>query len=273
MGTPPSRAPLSLQRHAAAMYGAHVELCGDVDVMATKSSPRPVPRRAAKRGQERADRTRALVIEETIRCIREEGFAAASTRHIIERAGVSWGVIQYHFGDRDGLLTAVIEYSFATLTESLNELADSAAHLSDLRERSEAVATAAWTLFFTPTSMTAMEILLATRALRGTLQTDELRGLESALTRIADLFGTDTPHAFGIANLLWAGPVGMTMAQAVMTDELPTQAEQNAMADLIADHLSYRRLSTAKKDRSAALRQPVKRSRAAKRGARRPEES
>ena len=47
------------------------------------------------------------MIEETIKCIREEGFAAASTRHIVERAGVSWGVIQYHFGDRDGLLTAV----------------------------------------------------------------------------------------------------------------------------------------------------------------------
>ena len=55
------------------------------------------------------------MIEETIRCIREEGFAAASTRHIIDRAGVSWGVIQYYFGDRDGLLTAVIEHANTTV--------------------------------------------------------------------------------------------------------------------------------------------------------------
>jgi AcrR family transcriptional regulator len=45
---------------------------------------------------------RAIVIDETIRCILEEGFAAASAKHITERAGVTWGVVQYHFGDRDG---------------------------------------------------------------------------------------------------------------------------------------------------------------------------
>ena len=70
---------------------------------------RSAPRRPTTGRQERGDRTRELLIDETVRCIREEGFSAASTRHIIERAGLSWGVIQHHFGDRDGLLTAVIE--------------------------------------------------------------------------------------------------------------------------------------------------------------------
>jgi hypothetical protein len=42
-------------------------------------------------------------------CILQEGFSAASARHIIERAGASWDVIQHHFGDRDGPLTAVID--------------------------------------------------------------------------------------------------------------------------------------------------------------------
>ena len=88
--------------------------------MTAKSASRPVRHRDA-RAQERGERTRALVIDETIRCIREEGFAAASTRHIIDRAGVSWGVIQYYFGDRDGLLTAVIEHAITTLTASLNQ--------------------------------------------------------------------------------------------------------------------------------------------------------
>ena len=74
-----------------------------------------------------------MVIDETIRCIREEGFAAASTRHIIDRAGVSWGVIQYYFGDRDGLLTAVIDHAFTTLIASLNQLADNAAEVADPR--------------------------------------------------------------------------------------------------------------------------------------------
>ena len=50
-------------------------------------APLVAPRRPANGSQLRADRTRALVIDETIRCILEEGFAAASAKHITERAG------------------------------------------------------------------------------------------------------------------------------------------------------------------------------------------
>jgi AcrR family transcriptional regulator len=224
--------------------------------MATKSNARPAPGRdQAKRSQERADRTRSLVIDETIRCIREEGFAAASTRHIIERAGVSWGVIQYHFGDRDGLLNAVIDNSFVTLTDSLNELADAAANVTDIHTRAEALTDAAWKLFFNPTCMTAMEILIATRVMRGTLDPVQLAGLQAALMRISALLGDSTPHAGAIANLLWAGPVGMMVSQMVITAELPTDAEQHALADLITDHLkSASRRRQVSRDRRPAAR-------------------
>src|ERR1700755_1346841 len=84
--------------------------------MATNVSPR----RPVNGKQLRADRTRATVIDETVRCVIEEGFAAASANHITERAGVTWGVIQYHFGDRDGLMMAVVDRGFAELLERLN---------------------------------------------------------------------------------------------------------------------------------------------------------
>ena len=211
--------------------------------MAVNPRPRKLRAHQANRSQERSDRTRALVIEETILCVREEGFAAASTRHISERAGVTWGVIQYHFGDRDGLLTAVIDYAFATLIGSLTSLADQSADVTDIRDRTASLTTAAWGIFFSPTCMTAMEILIATRNMRGTLDAEQLADLQQALTRIAKLIEGPTPHAIGIANLLWASPVGMMMAQMVMTDVLPTEIEQSAMADLIADHLQLRRES------------------------------
>jgi AcrR family transcriptional regulator len=224
--------------------------------MAVKPPPRQLRAHQAKRSQERSDRTRALVIAETISCIREEGFAAASTRHIIERAGVTWGVIQYHFGDRDGLLTAVIDQAFTTLTEALNSLAEQSGYVTDMRERVASLAEAAWQIFFSPTCMTAMEILLATRNMRGTLGADRLAGVQQALTRIATLIEGHTPHAAGVANLLWASPVGMMMAQSVMTDVLPTKLEQHAMADLIADHLQLRQESdrSTKRRRARARR-------------------
>lgn len=49
------------------------------------------PRRPMNGKQERADRTRAMVIDETVRCVLDEGFGAASAKHITERAGVTWG--------------------------------------------------------------------------------------------------------------------------------------------------------------------------------------
>ncbi len=203
---------------------------------AAKPASRPV-RGQNTRAQERGERTRALVIEETIRCIREEGFAAASTRHIIDRAGVSWGVIQYYFGDRDGLLTAVIEHANTTLTASLNQIADTAAEVSDPKERAESLTAAAWGVFFSPTCMTALEILIATRAMQGTLGADQLEGVVTGIARIADAVGGSTPHAVGIANLLWSSPVGMMVAQMVTSDPLPTAPEQTALAALIGEHL------------------------------------
>ncbi|WP_438389002.1 TetR/AcrR family transcriptional regulator, partial [Actinopolyspora saharensis] len=136
------------------------------------------PRQSRHRSQERADRTRELVIEETIRCIREEGFAAASTRHIIERAGVSTGVVQYHFGDRDGLLTAVIEHAIATLVTSINDLADKVEGITETDKRMAALADAAWETFLNPASMTAKEILIATRSLRSALAIEQLANLQ-----------------------------------------------------------------------------------------------
>ena len=52
------------------------------DVLPTR---RATPTRRAVKGQVRADRTRQLIIDETIRCVREEGFAAISASRIAER--------------------------------------------------------------------------------------------------------------------------------------------------------------------------------------------
>jgi AcrR family transcriptional regulator len=190
------------------------------------------------------------VIDETIRCIREEGFAAASTRHIIDRAGVTWGVIQYYFGDRDGLLTAVIEHASTTLTASLNQIADTAAEVSDPQKRAESLTAAAWDVFFSPTCMTALEILIATRAMQGTLAADQLAGVVAGIGRIADAVGDSTPHGVGIANLLWSSPVGMMVAQMVMSDPLPTAPEQHALAALIGEHLEAGQRRARSKPRS-----------------------
>jgi AcrR family transcriptional regulator len=63
--------------------------------------------------------TRERVILAAIDCIYRDGFHAAHTNRIAEEAGVSWGVLQYHFGDKDGLLQAVIDHIFDDFTSTL----------------------------------------------------------------------------------------------------------------------------------------------------------
>src|SRR6202041_3770410 len=85
-----------------------------------KASSTVSPTRRTSAPRKRGDDTRAKIIDETVRCIVEEGFAAATAKHVAERAGVTWGVIQYHFGDRNGLLMAVVDDGVARLLGNLS---------------------------------------------------------------------------------------------------------------------------------------------------------
>jgi AcrR family transcriptional regulator len=195
---------------------------------------RSAPRRPTTGRQERGDRTRELLIDETVRCIREEGFSAASTRHIIERAGLSWGVIQHHFGDRDGLLTAVIEDAVDRLVASLEVLSDPAQ-----AKNTQALVTGSWEAFANPTAMAGLEILISTKELRASLDRRHMERLGTALAALIQRLdaGADRDHAVALGMLLWTTPVAMMIAEMFATVPLAAEDAQKAIAALIdRDH-------------------------------------
>ncbi len=194
---------------------------------------RTAPRRPSTGRQERGDRTRDLLIDETVRCIREEGFSAASARHIIERAGVSWGVIQHHFGDRDGLLTAVIEDAVERLSSSLEVLSDPA-QVTD----TEDLVRATWEAFANPKAMAGLEILISTKQLRSGLDGRHMERLGAALANLMARLNhaTNGEHAVALGMLLWTTPVAMMIAEMFATPPLATQDAQKAVAALIDAH-------------------------------------
>jgi AcrR family transcriptional regulator len=54
--------------------------------------------------------TRDRVLRAAVECIIDLGFyRGSSTNEIARRAGVTWGVIQWYFGNREGLMLAVLE--------------------------------------------------------------------------------------------------------------------------------------------------------------------
>ena len=76
-------------------------------------------RRAGARTQSGESDSRQRVIDAATACILDQGFYRASSNAIAERAGVSWGVIQYHFGSREALMLAVLEEGTRRLNETL----------------------------------------------------------------------------------------------------------------------------------------------------------
>jgi AcrR family transcriptional regulator len=177
------------------------------------------------------------VVRETVRCVVEEGYAAASARHIAERAGVTWGVIQYHFGDREALMMAVVDEGYAYLMDALGAPLDVSPRLS-IRTTAERVVTTAWEAFSTPTSMAALEILIATRADREPAATQHLANLASALSQLGLHIGRGlrTSHAAAVGNLLWAALRGMVLAQMVVATPIDTSKERRALVDVIVTY-------------------------------------
>ena len=110
-----------------------------------------------RRATRKRARTREAVLRAAIACIAEEGMASANTARIAERCDVSWGVIQYHFGDRTGLFLALIEWGFTALKDALAGLHSSA---PDLRSRLESLVEGTWALMERPPYRAVLEVLL-----------------------------------------------------------------------------------------------------------------
>ncbi len=138
-------------------------------------SPEPKPQKTALRshrvtpGQHKQKRrpttrgteTRILVIEAAVDCICTEGFAATTMKRIAARAGVTWGVMQYHFGDRGGLLSAVLDAGYEHLTRRLQEIEIRG---DNLQERVQGLVDVGWDIFGAPIARACFEIILATRS-------------------------------------------------------------------------------------------------------------
>jgi AcrR family transcriptional regulator len=188
------------------------------------------PTRRTSAPRKRGDDTRAKIIDETVRCIVEEGFVAATAKHVAERAGVTWGVIQYHFGDRNGLLMAVVDDGVDRLLESL-----SSADVSELpmRERIEVVVDTAWTCYSSPASMAAFEILRANRA--GSSRRHLLE-MNAAINQLGRLI-TDDPAYDGVAEVIWATLRGVVLAQMIIGTPIDWQRERHALIEMVTLYL------------------------------------
>ena len=115
------------------------------------------PPRRRRTHSERTAETRARVISAVVESIDEVGFHRTTGSEIARRAGVSWGAIQHHFRDKDGILVAALEASYRRFAETLGSPPPDSASLA---ERVSLFVDRAWSHFSSPEYRSTSEILI-----------------------------------------------------------------------------------------------------------------
>ena len=89
-------------------------------------------------------RTRERLLRAAVHVFDRKGYAAASVREIVERAGVTKPVLYYHFGNKEGLLVAVLNEGARRFAAAIGHAAE---RPGTTRERLMALGEALFALF------------------------------------------------------------------------------------------------------------------------------
>ncbi|MFE7743387.1 TetR/AcrR family transcriptional regulator [Nocardia sp. NPDC057455] len=108
--------------------------------------------------QDRSRATRQRLLEATIDCLAEMGWAAATVAVVAERAGVSRGAAQHHFPTREDLITAALEYMFDTRSGQAVHEAATLTDLGDGLARTEAVVAGLVESYTSPLFKAALQV-------------------------------------------------------------------------------------------------------------------
>ncbi|NIJ12764.1 AcrR family transcriptional regulator [Saccharomonospora amisosensis] len=150
--------------------------------------------------QRRAE-TRAALLDATIDCLVELGYARSSMQEICSRAGVSKGAAQHHFAGKAQLMAAAVEHLATKLKQQRTPDAES---LPDGPARVAAAIDLLWRAYSGTLASAAMELWVAARTdpeLRAAMRPVDRALGRSTLEDLATLSG-DLPRQ-NLETLYW----------------------------------------------------------------------
>jgi len=185
---------------------------------------------------ERSAATRTALMDATIACLVEYGYAKTTTRRIAERAGVTLGAVHHHFGSKLGLLAETRRHITTRWAEEL--LARAPTDSPSPRVRYEQLLDLQWELCKGPYFQSMLELLAAARTDPELRASGELASLhfqrrnELAIKALyPELAGLP-----GVAELMLSGQAMMrglalvTVASDANPDELWPATREHLMA-------------------------------------------
>ncbi len=116
------------------------------------------------------------VLDATIECIVERGYASTSTRHIAARAGVTVGAVQHHYDTKAELMAAALQELGERLADQVLVAAPAE---SDVQVRAAGLLDRLWAMHNGPLYEAGIELAVAAR-------TD--RELAAAMETVAEAF-------------------------------------------------------------------------------------
>jgi AcrR family transcriptional regulator len=109
---------------------------------------------------ERSERTRELLLDATVECLVELGYARTTVQEICQRAGLSRGAQQHHFTTKAELMTSALEHLFGRLSA---QILNATAELPPGPERIEVGIDQLWAAYSGTLSTAAVELWVAAR--------------------------------------------------------------------------------------------------------------
>jgi AcrR family transcriptional regulator len=189
---------------------------------ATVGAPDPATPAAERRTQaERRASTRNVLLQATIACLVEVGYAGTTTHEVQQRAGVSRGALTHHFGSKAELLLAAMDMLYVDFSASLR---DAAAELPPGPERVRPAIRMLWDRFNGPLFLAAMELWGAARTdveLRAALLPHERRLGGQLRELAAEIFGSALaghPSAEAVYQVLMTSMRGQAMTYCLQPD-------------------------------------------------------
>lgn len=177
-----------------------------------RSAPAP-----ARRGYRKGDQTRDRLVSTAQEVIYEVGFNRATSREIARRAGVTFGVIQHHFGTFEALLLAAGERGMTGLAEALSSLEIAG---KTTEEKLTSIADLLWRYFSKPEYVSLIEIVTnltrdpatsaetQARLRAGTVATEKLW-----LDLVHRTFDQEQWHSQVLRRLLFATMTGIALTR------------------------------------------------------------
>lgn len=175
---------------------------------------------ARRSNAERSAETRAKLLDATIECLVDVGWAGTSTTEVVRRAGVSRGAQVHHFPTKDDLVLAAVEH---LLLRRVEEFAAAFEQLDPDARTHAAALELLWTHCFGSSFEAWLELAVAARTddlLRGHLVEVEKRFWEAAVESFRSLFPEAADETFARVGLRLTFAVldGMAVGRLVAVD-------------------------------------------------------